>query len=252
MTMPKIYTDPSQRKETKAIIADLDVLEEKLGAIPDEVTTEKDAEIVSEYRAQFNKRVKELETERKEITGPLLEIKRQLDGKYNAIKERAQRAIQLCDNMLRPYLAEQRRLREEAEAAERKRKEEEEKAKAEAEEKLREAQRIAKESTDKAKLAEQEAEVAKARAAVDEIRRTPAKPMPAKSVTGSLGSKTGLTRVWKWRVVDIDKVPEEYLLPPEERIQKGMVTKIAKSQQETAFIPGIEFYCEDSIRSAAR
>lgn len=251
-TMPRIYTDPSQSEETRAIVADLDVLDTKLEAIPDEIETEKDAEIVGEYRAQFNKRVKDLEKERKEMTAPLLEVKRSLDGKYNAIKERCQRAIQLCDNMLRPYLAEQRRIREEAEVEERRRKEAEAQADREAEEALKEAQRIAEESTEKAELKDAESKVAEARTAVNEVRSRPAKPKPAKSVTGSFGSKVGISKVWKWRIVDISKVPEEFMLPPEECVKRGELTKIAKKDQDRAFVPGVEFYFEDSIRSATR
>ena len=50
---------------------------------------------------------------------------------------------------------------------------------------------------------------------------------------------------------DISKVPEQYLLPPEERIQKGPLNLIAKRDQETAHVPGIEFYYEDSLSSTA-
>ena len=46
--MPTIYTRADQSKEARQIIKDLDVLEEKIGNIPDEVKTEKDAEIIQE------------------------------------------------------------------------------------------------------------------------------------------------------------------------------------------------------------
>ncbi len=252
MTMPKIYTAPEQSKEARELIADLGVLEEKLGAVPDKVETEKDAEIVSEYRAQFNKRKKDLDEQRLEMTSGARETITMVNSAFKLIIERAERAVQLCDNMLKPYLAEQRRIREEAEREERERKEEERRRQEQLEREAEEAKRIAQESTDKAALTEAEKKVADARSDVDEIRRTPAKPKPKKSVTGSLGSKTGLRKIWKYRVVDIDKVPEEYLLPPEDRVKKGELNKIAKKDQETAFVPGIEFYYEDSISSAAR
>ena len=252
MTMPKIYTAPEQSKEARELIADLGILEEKLGAVPDEVTTEKEAEIVSEYRAQFNKRKKELDAQRLAMTAGARETITMVNNAFRTIMERAERAIHLCDNMLRPYLEEQRRTREEAERAERERKAEEQRRQEELQRQADEAKRIAAESTDKAALTEAEKKVADARSSVDEIRRTPAKAAPKKSVTGSLGSKTGLQRVWKWRVVDIDKVPEKYLVDPEDRVKRGELTKLAKKEQDTAFVPGIEFYYEDSVRSAAR
>lgn len=252
MSMPKIYTAPEQSKEARELIADLGVLEEKLGAVPDTVESEKDAEIVSEYRAQFNKRKKELDKQRLEMTAGARQTITMVNDQFRLIIERADRAIQLCDNLLTPYLAEQRRIREEAERAERERKAEEERARQEAARAIEQAQRIAEESTDKAALVEAEKDVAEARAELDEISRQPAKKKVAKSVTGSLGSKTGLRKIWKYRVVDIDKVPEEYLLPPEDRVKKGELNKIAKKDQETAYVPGIEFYYEDSISSAAK
>lgn len=79
-------------------------------------------------------------------------------------------------------------------------------------------------------------------------------PAPVgKSIRGSHGSTTGLRDNWVWRVIDtpeqpasksVQLVPEEYLLPPEERLDKKMLSAKAKSLKKasTTAVPGIEFY----------
>ena len=74
-----------------------------------------------------------------------------------------------------------------------------------------------------------------------------------KSIRGSHGSTTGLRDNWVWRIIDtpeqpasesVKLVPEAYLLPPEERLDKKVLTAKAKSLKKasTTDVPGIEFY----------
>lgn len=249
-----IRTDPSQSQQTVAILTKMQELEKHLENMP-EVKTEEDASLVSEYRTQLRKQAKELNDERLEMTKPIRELTTTLNQKYNVHIERAERAAKLCDNLLIPYMQEQRRIREEAEAAERQRREEEEAARKAEQEALAKAQKIAQETTDAEALKEAEGSVNEARAALNELgtrtARQPLAPPPAKSVTGVLGSTTGLRDVWKYRVVDISQVPEEFLVPPEERVKKRELNKIAKSQKADAHVPGIEFYAVDSLSSTA-
>jgi len=245
----QIYNDPSEKESTVAILTNVHVLESKLENMPD-VTTAEQAEIVSEYRAQLRRQVKDLDAERLAMTAPIREHITMLNQKYNVHIERAERAGKLCDSLLMPYMKEQARIREAAEAAERQRRAEEAEAKRKEEEALREAQRVAAETKDAEALKEAEAKVTAAKAGLNELRTRPVMPTAAKSVTGMLGSKTGLRKVWKYKIVDISKVPEQFLLPPEERVQKGELNKIAKRDQETAHVPGVEFYYEDSLSSS--
>lgn len=249
--MPTIYTDPTQSQATVKLLTDIDELEEALDNM-NVVETEEQAGFVSEYRTQLRTKLRELDTERKEMTAPLRQLQAKLNDKYRVHIERAERIVQLCDNMLKPYLEERRRQREAEERAERERREAEKRARAEAEAAEREAARIAQETTDKAALKEAERRVEESRAAADELRRTPTRKPTPKGVTGTLGSQTGLRDNWKWRVVDIDKVPEEFLVPPEERVQRGKLTNIARSQKGEAYVPGIEFYADSILSSRTR
>jgi len=250
--VPTIYTDPSQSESTVVILGKMQELEKHLENMP-EVADEEQASLVSEYRTQLKLQAKELDTERLGMTKPIRELTTTLNQKYNVHIERAERAARLCDNLLMPYMQEQKRIREEAERAAAEAKREEDKLKAEEEAALKRAQQIATETADAAALTEAEGDVSEARAALNKLgTRTSKAPMaPAKSVTGALGSKTGLREVWKYKVVDISKVPEEYLLPPEERVRKGELNKVAKSQQGNAAVPGIEFYSEDILSSSS-
>ena len=246
--MPVIYTDPSQSEATVVILENMKALEDALDNMPP-VKTAEDAELVSEYRAQSKKQAKGLNDERLSMTAPLREVTTRLNQKYNVHIEQAERAAKLCDNLLLPYMQEQRQIREAAEQEERERKAAADKARREEEAAIAEAQRIASETQDTAALARAEEQVNKSRAALNQLRTRPLAPTPAKSITGALGSKTGLRKVWKYKVVDITKVPEQYLVDPEDRIRKVELKAIAQKDQDNAFVPGIEFYYKDTLSS---
>lgn len=248
---PRLYTDPSQSEATVTILRDVQQLEGYLENMP-EVASEEEAELVSEYRTQLRKRCKELDQERLNMTKPFREGITNLNQKYNVHIERAERAAKLCDNLLMPWMREQKRIREEAERAERERLAAEAEARRRLEAEQAEAERIARETADAEALQSAESNVNEARAALNQLgTRTGKQVAPAKSVTGSLGSTTGLREVWKYRVTDISKVPEEYLVDPEDRVRKGELNKLAKSQKGDAFVPGIEFYAEEILSSTA-
>ena len=248
MNMPRIYTDPSQSKTTVAIVSDMDMLEEKLINMPD-VKTDEEAEMVSEYRAQFNGKAKLLDKERLEMTTGARDTVKMLNDKYNVIIERSKRMVQLADNKLLPFM---RKREEERREADRKRHEQEEaerKAAREAQDAIDEANRVANETQDAEALQEAEAVVEEARAGLDALKKTPVARATERSVQGSLGSKTSVIKVWKYRLTDINKVPEDYLVPPEERLHKGALNAVAKRDQDMAVVPGIEFYHEDRLAS---
>lgn len=58
-------------------------------------------------------------------------------------------------------------------------------------------------------------------------------------VVGAVGGVSVATKVWKFRVVDRAKIPEEYWLLDEQRLGQ-----IARTMKENASVPGVEFYSE--------
>jgi hypothetical protein len=83
---------------------------------------------------------------------------------------------------------------------------------------------------------------------------------PARTIHGSHGSTVTFRDNWKWRITDIALVPETYLVPPEQRIQRPMMNAAVKAKAKAALaafppgerpgilrvrdLPGIELYNE--------
>ncbi len=249
--MPRIYTDPSQSEVTVNLLSDMDMLESKLEKMPD-VETEEQAELVSEYRAQFRAKHIALNKERLKMTEGSRATTAMVNDKYNAILDRMDRCTQLADNKLLPYMQERERIRREEEAKQLRQKAEEDEAARRLKAEEDKANRIAAETQDAEALTQANEKVEDAREGLNELRRTPlARPATPKSVTGVLGSSTGMRKVWRYKITDFSKIPDEYLIPEDERLDKGVLNKIAKSQQENAIVPGIEFYSEDALTSRA-
>lgn len=248
---PVILTDVKQDQETYIALEDVTALTAHLEKMP-EVKTEDEAALVGEYRTKLRSLAKTLNDRRLAITKPLRDHVSMLNQAANQQIERAERAVKLADNLLLPYMREQKRLREEAERQERERREAEERARREEQEALERAQRAAEETKSAAELAAAEEDVNEARAKLNELgTRTGKAVVPPKSVTGDHGSKTQLREVWKYKVVDIAKVPEEYLVDPEDRVRKKELNAIAKRDKDMASVPGIEFYAEETLSSRA-
>lgn len=248
--MPRIYTDPSQSAMTVQIISDMDMLEDKLTNMPT-VSTAEECEIVSEYRAQFRAKARELDKERKEMTAGARDTVSRMNDKYNAIIDRAKRCTQLADNKLLPYMQERERVRQQAEQERREAEEAEREAVAAEKVAREEADRVASESQSAEVLADAESKVTEAREGLDSLRRTPVAKPQSKSVEGVLGSSTGIRKNWKYRITDFGAITDEWLIPEDERLDRGKLNTVAKRDQDNAFVPGIEFYSEDVLTSRA-
>lgn len=246
--MPRIYTDPNQSKTTVAIVGDMDMLESKLTNMPN-VTTDEEAEIVSEYRAQFRAKKNLLDKERLAMTEGARSTVAMVNDKYREIIERAERCTQLADNKLLPFMQERERQRLAAVAEAERQRDEEEEAQRVAQQAKDDAERIAAETQDAEALKEAESKVVDARAGLDALRRTPAPQPEKKAVQGVLGSGTAMRKNWKYRIADFSLVPEEWLIPEVERLDKGKLNTVAKRDQANAHVPGIEFYYEDALTS---
>lgn len=220
------------------------------------VPSDADAEVLSEFRARVNKASKDLDAERLDMTAGARETISKINAKYNAKITELEGIVKQSDTLLKEFFAAKQRERERLIAladAERKRVEEEQrKADADAEA----ARQLAAEATTDA---ERQAAVdlqreADARAREIEVvaEAQASLPMPASVSTtlrGSRGSSSGLRDNWKYRVTDISKVPEAYLVSPEDRVQRSVLNALARSQKGKASVPGVEFYNDQIIGS---
>lgn len=91
---------------------------------------------------------------------------------------------------------------------------------------------------DKAQEAADEAEAAATRAI--------ARPADLTRVTGAYGATSSLRATWRWRVVDVTKIPRKFLMVNEDAIKAAVLAegRDPNSRKPNAVIPGVEFFEE--------
>lgn len=239
------------------------------------IISDADASIVGELRARLKKHVSDLNNQRLEMTAPARAVEAGLNEEFKSVTGPMNEQLDRIDKVLKAYLDEQERKRKKAEQDardeqqrienERRRQEREAEEAAERERQriAEEAQKAADNAADAAELEAAQLKAKEQLAALEQqtiadanqrnaeavqAAQAVAVPLPAANrVVGAFGSTVGKKANWKWRIVDITKVPESFLVAPEERVQKSTLNALAKSQKEKASVPGVEFYSEDSI-----
>lgn len=150
-------------------------------------------------------------------------------------------AEQTLKRAIGSFVAEQKRLAAEAEAAERRRLQEE-------------ADRIAAEESQR--LAIEDAVALEAEGKIDEAEAVLANPIPVQPVrvapapvVPAVAQVKGVrtTQVWKFRITDANKIPREYLVVNESAI-KAVVSRTNGKIQ----IPGVETYPEEQVAASRR
>ncbi|HOM04509.1 MAG TPA: hypothetical protein PLU67_03335 [Candidatus Kapabacteria bacterium] len=171
---------------------------------------------------QIKAQIKAIEDYRKSITDPINEqikrIKAFFDVPINKLKE----AEEVIKGAILKYQKEQERIRLEEQARLR---EEAEKRRLKLEQKAKKLEEQGK--TEKAEEVKQQAE-------------TIITPILANDTVKVAGISK--MKVWKYRITNESLIPREYLIPNEK-----MLTQIAKSTKGALKIPGVEFYCEETI-----
>ena len=157
---------------------------------------------------------KAMEERRKELVKPLKDEQDRINADYKSLMAPVLDADRITRDKMLGFNAEQERIRREQEEINRKRIEA-----AEAEMKLK------GEMTEPLNLVE-------------------VVPEPPRRVSTEMGT-SGTIKVRKWRLVDIAKVPPEFLL-----VDAGKVTKLVKAG--IGSIAGIEIYEEDTLRVNTR
>ncbi|MEM4626442.1 MAG: hypothetical protein QXF70_03400 [Candidatus Bilamarchaeaceae archaeon] len=192
-----------------------------------------DVEKAGHYIKNLNKLAKALEEERKKITAPLDEQKKVVMSFFKNLVSPIESEISRLDAETRNWLKCQREEQARREAEERRLAEE--KAIAEA---------IAKEERLRAEAKERGEDPATVQVEVPIIAQDIPRQVKLSDFTSS-----GVTtmQVAKWRIIDFNLVPREYLCLDEAKItaiRKAAGTKNYNPHQ----IPGIEFYNEEVIR----
>lgn len=225
---------------------------------PERIDNDEESGILAGIIAQINAAAKICEKQREGVKAPYLEGSRIVDGFFTGtIKSKLDEAAKGLNAMQTAFQrAKAEKARREAEEAERKARAEEDARRREAERAEREkrqAEAAAKRAQDDQERAEaekrrQEAE-AKAKAAREEQDRAAAERQQQQKVATS--SAADLSRVrgdfamaslrttWKFRVVDLAKVPPHYL-----QINSAAVNAAIRGKDGLRDIPGLDIYAE--------
>lgn len=201
------------------------------------------------FFANIKGKIKEVEAARTARVKPLNDTVKLINSDFKGITEQLEAVLKVVEVPMLAFQREEERKRREAEAAaaaERKRLEDEARAKAEEElQKAMEAKAAAQQATNPvaAYVAEQQARAA-AEAAQSNYREMAMAAQQVQVVVPArvTAAGTSLRKTWKFRITDINQVPREFLVPNEQ-----MLGAVARSQKESANIPGVEFYAEESI-----
>lgn len=141
--------------------------------------------------------------------------------RYEEPLKEAEKTIKL---QIASYMDEQRRIQREAE--EKARREEEERQKKETE------------ILERAKKYED----AGMKEEAEQIKNDIPLPKPMEIPSTPELEGISISRIWKWRVVDKNLIPREYLI-----VDSAKITSLVKATKGQIKIPGIEIYPEDSV-----
>ena len=181
-------------------------------------------EFSAEDLKKIKTKYKELDDMRKSLTKPLDESKKRIMEFFKAPLTLLGSAETAIKSAMLKWQQEQERLRREEEA------------------RLAEAQR--KEAERLARLAEAAEKRGDEKKAEEFKGREAITKAAVPSVISNVRPVAGISmrEVWKYRIVDANKIPREYMIPNE-----TVIGQVARSTKGKIAIEGVEFYCEETI-----
>jgi len=197
-----------------------------------DVFLKEDVDKAATYSKHLAKLGKLVEDTRKNITSPIDTLKKDVMEHFKNMLKPIEEEVKRLDNSVMQYLATQRQIALEAER----------KARREAEEKaMKEA--IEKEAKLKAEAEAKGENPANVKVEVPII----AEVIPQETKLSNFTS-SGVTtmKVAKWKVTNINAIPKEYFILNEQLIN-GIRKAAGVNGYNPNQIPGIEFYCEETI-----
>ncbi len=222
--------------------AEQKVIEETALAVPGKAT----ALVITtdEELSAAGKMLTEIKKIQKQINAsfdPVIKTAHSAHREAVALKKTVSAPLVQAEGIIKPkiaqYAAEQEKIRKAEE--DRIRKEAEDREKAEAEKRALEEEKRLKEAAD----LEVQGKTEEAEAVLDApVLDTPAAPLPVKPKAAAKVEGVAVKQIWKFRIVDADKIPREYMLPNE-----TLIGKIVRSSSGAVQISGVEIYSEASV-----
>ena len=249
-----VFTHLTQSQDAVELRDSANVLISKDGKFI-EPTDDASAAAITEFIAQCKAVVKLLESKRQEMKAPILSKTKELEASFkgeDGPMTRLGSVIKAAEGKLRPYLAEKQRLQRAEEQRLRDVAAQEQREREDARQAEEDALAEAAAATNQDERSEAEANVEAARKDLDDLgTRQPVVPAPTTGAKtrGSAGSTAQLRDNWQYELVDIALVPDNFLVDPVDRLNRGKLNKMAKQMKDDATVPGIRFYNEPSITS---
>ena len=221
-------------------------LELGFARVPDPLESEEDAATLTDFIAQCQRHIKKAEATHKQEKELFLKAGRAVDAFFKRRCDKLTAALAPGVSRLKAYrdqiaLLERRRHEATRRAAE----EEARRAAAEAEEHRAMAERLAREAQNLGdrRHAAEELQLAEAAAERAEIAsREATAPLEPTRIRGDYGATAYVTRNWTFEVVDLDRVPREYMSLDVEVVRET----IAKDGIRE--IPGLRIFQAESLR----
>ena len=214
--------------------------------VPDPLESEEDAATLTDFIAQCQTHIKKAEAAHKKEKELFLKAGRAVDAFFKRRCDKLTAALAPGVSRLKAYRDQVALLeRQRHEAARRAAEEEARRAAAAAEEHRAVAERLAREAQnlgDRRHAAEelQLAEAAAERAAI--AGREAKAPLEPTRIRGDYGATAYVTRSWTFEVVDLDRVPREYMSLDVEVVREA-ITKDGVRE-----IPGLRIFQTESLR----
>lgn len=180
------------------------------------VKTPEQLQVAGDWRNRIKAKLKQLDTERKELTRPLDDVKAKITDKYRPAIEKLDIAYKLFDRGITGYLEEQERIR----------REQQRKLEAEAEKKRLEAEAKAKEWADKGNDK-------KAEEWLDKAENVIAPVVPEAPKAEGISTR----KDWDFEIINPNEVPRDFCIPDEKAIRA-----FVKATKGTKPIAGIKIF----------
>lgn len=190
------------------------------------IKSDPDAQFCAQKRIELKNHIKATEDQRKEYTGPLDVLKAKMIEDERKITDPLKLIVKALDDKLIEWSESQEEIRRTE--AERQRQVQLEAFEAEKQRQLA----IAAENDDE-KAAEAVAEIDK------NVERLAASPVVVQNTVRTQTGHFAIQTRWRAQVVDESKVPREFLIVDEKKLQK-----YATAMKETAKVDGVQFYAE--------
>ena len=249
---PPELVDPIDGLKTRLATSHADLaarfrdLELACARVPNPIRSEENAATATDFIAQCQTHIKKAEAAHKKEKELFLKAGRAVDTFFKRRCENLSTALAPVVSLLKAYrdeIAETERQRQEE--ARRSAEEEARRAAAAAEEHRVVAERLAADaqSFDERRRAAEELRVAEEASERAEMmnRRASAAPQPTR-IRGDYGATAYVTRSWTFEVVDLDRVPREYMSLDVEVVREAITRDGVRE------IPGLRIFQAESLR----